>query len=86
MGLNLAKCPYICSQPWFSHLCSQGGLCLLLGVDRMQKVGLVPSAELSTQYLGKQKDPRATKQPRTRRSARVELRYITPVPSDLQCN
>lgn len=48
----------------------------------MQKVGLVLSAVLSTQYLGEQEDPRATKQPRTRSSAGAELRYITSVPSD----
>lgn len=82
MGLNLAKCPHICSRPWFSHLGSRGGLCLLLVADGMQKVGLGLSAVLRTQCLGEQEDPRKTKQPRTRRSARAELRYITSVPSD----
>lgn len=79
MGLNLAKCPHICSRPWFSHLCSRGGLCLLLVAGGMQKVGLGLSAVLRTQCLGEQEDPRMTKQPRTRRSARAELRDITSV-------
>lgn len=26
MGWNLAKCPHICSQLWFSHPCSRGGI------------------------------------------------------------
>lgn len=73
MGLNSAKCPYICSQPWFSYLCLGGGLCLLLVANGMQKLGLVLSTVLSTQCLGEQEDPRATKQPTRRRRARAEL-------------